>query len=47
METAPQGGPVSREMVVPLENLQTDLDALSVRLTSRERALQMLGIALD
>ena len=42
VEAAPQGGPVSREIAVPLKNLQTDLDALSVRLTSRERELQML-----
>ncbi|MFK7912908.1 MAG: M23 family metallopeptidase [Pseudomonadales bacterium] len=42
VEQAPQGGPVSREIVVPLANLRTDLDALSVRLTSREQELQML-----
>lgn len=42
VEEAPQGGPVSREIVVPLASLQTDLDALSVRLTSRERELEML-----
>ncbi|MGI9326180.1 MAG: M23 family metallopeptidase [Pseudomonadales bacterium] len=42
VEQAPQGGPVGRQVVVPLQNLQTDLDTLSMRLATRERELGML-----
>ncbi len=42
VEQAPQGGPLGRQVVVPLQNLQTDLDTLSMRLATRERELGML-----
>ncbi len=47
VEQAPQGGPVGRQVAVPLQNLQTDLDALSVRLASRERELGLLESFLN
>lgn len=46
VEEAPQGGPIARETVVPLANMQADLDELAMRLTTRERELAMLASLL-